>query len=144
MRKLRTILLIFLGVYLVLATIAGVAIAEASLKLQHLPLNYRQQFARYVHQHYRTDFQEVSIQATDSVVLKGWYVRQIDFNGNTVVLSHGITDNREGVAGYARLFLNHGYAVLLPDTRAHGESGGELATYGVKEADDLHQWVSWL
>jgi len=61
-----------------------------------------------------------------------------------VVLLHGITDNREGVAGYAGLFLQHGYAVLLPDARGHGESGGALATYGIKEADDLHRWVSWL
>jgi hypothetical protein len=77
-------------------------------------------------------------------VLKGWYTRPRLFNGSTVLLSHGITDNREGVAGYARIFLDQGYAVLLPDSRAHGESGGELATYGLKEADDLHRWVSWL
>lgn len=144
MRKLRKLLLILVSLYLVLAAIAGVVIAEASLKLQHLPLHYRQQIAAYIRQHYQANLQDVSITASDSVALKGWYVRPIDFNGNTVVLSHGIADNREGVAGYARLFLNHGYAVLLPDTRAHGESGGELATYGVKEADDLHQWVSWL
>jgi pimeloyl-ACP methyl ester carboxylesterase len=33
---------------------------------------------------------------------------------------------------------------LLPDARGHGESGGELATYGVKESDDVHRWVSWI
>jgi pimeloyl-ACP methyl ester carboxylesterase len=59
-------------------------------------------------------------------------------------LLHGITDNREGVAGYGHLLLEHGYAVLLPDARNHGESGGELATYGVKESDDIHRWVSWI
>jgi pimeloyl-ACP methyl ester carboxylesterase len=48
------------------------------------------------------------------------------------------------VAGYGQLLLEHGYAVLLPDARRHGESGGELATYGVKEADDIHRWVSWV
>jgi len=95
MRKLRKFLLIFCCLYLVLAAIAGVVIAEASLKLQHLPLHYRQQFARYVRQHYQANLQEVSVTASDSVVLKGWYVRPVDFNGNTVVLSHGITDNRE-------------------------------------------------
>jgi pimeloyl-ACP methyl ester carboxylesterase len=77
-------------------------------------------------------------------VLKGWYVQPQKFNGNAVVLLHGITDNSEGVAGYSTIFLDQGYAVLLPDARAHGESGGAIATYGLKEADDLHQWVSWL
>ncbi len=42
------------------------------------------------------------------------------------------------------MFLDHGYAVLTPDSRAHGESGGQLATYGLLEAGDVHQWVSWL
>src|SRR5207253_5787015 len=27
------------------------------------------------------------------------------------------------------------------DLRAHGTSGGSLATYGLREADDLHRWV---
>ncbi|HEX4604916.1 MAG TPA: CocE/NonD family hydrolase [Candidatus Angelobacter sp.] len=66
--------------------------------------------------------------------MKGWFVHPQDYNGNA----------REGVAGYGQLLLSHGYAVLLPDARRHGESGGELATYGLQEADDIHRWVSWL
>lgn len=82
--------------------------------------------------------------AADGISLKGWYVHPANFNANVVVALHGITDNREGMAGFARLFLDHGYAVLLPDARAHGESDGELATYGVKESDDIRRWVSWI
>ena len=93
---------------------------------------------------YGAELENVSIQADDGAVLKAWYVQPQKFNGNAVVLLHGITDNREGVAGYGKIFLDRGYAVLLPDARAHGESGGGLATYGIKEAGDLHEWVSWL
>lgn len=46
--------------------------------------------------------------------------------------------------GYADLLLRHGYAVLLPDSRAHGLSGGEIAAYGVKEADDVRRWYDWI
>jgi fermentation-respiration switch protein FrsA (DUF1100 family) len=42
------------------------------------------------------------------------------------------------------MFLNHGFIVLVPDSRAHGESGGAIATYGLLEADDVRRWVSWL
>jgi hypothetical protein len=42
------------------------------------------------------------------------------------------------------MFLAHGYIVLAPDSRAHGESGGDIATYGLLEWDDAHRWVSWL
>ena len=76
--------------------------------------------------------------------MRGWYVVPKDDNGRSVILLHGLSDNREGVAGYARMFMKHGYRVLLPDARAHGESGGELATYGVLERDDLRRWSQWL
>jgi uncharacterized protein len=46
--------------------------------------------------------------------------------------------------GLARLLLTNGYAVLAPDSRGQGESGGELVTYGLREADGVHRWVAWL
>lgn len=137
-------LFLFLGGYLVLAIFGGVLVSEGSLHLRRLPLRHQQEFAATVHEKYQADLQEVSIQASDAAVLKGWYVRPREFNGDTVILLHGITDNREGVAGYGKLFLDRGYAILLPDARDHGDSGGDMATYGVKEADDVHRWVSWI
>jgi len=144
MGKFIKIVIVVSALYLALSAVAGVVLAEASLRLWHRPLSHRQQAQAIVRSEFQTDLQEVSITASDSAILKAWYVRPRNFNSNAVVLTHGITDNREGVAGYAELFLKHGYAVLLPDARAHGESGGEFATYGLKEADDLHRWVSWL
>ncbi len=130
--------------YLVLSILAGVVIADLGLKLRRLPLRHQQAMAAAVRSDFHAELQDVSITAADGVVLKGWFVQPRDYNGNAVILLHGITDNREGVAGYGELLLEHGYAVLLPDARRHGESGGELATYGVKESDDIHRWVSWI
>ncbi len=144
MRRWLKVLLVGAGLYGLLSVLAGIVIAEASLKLGHRALSHRQQAAGVVRERYGAELQEASINASDAVVLKGWYVVPRTFNHQTVMLLHGITDNREGVAGYASIFLDRGYAVLLPDARAHGESGGEIATYGLKEADDLHRWVSWL
>jgi dipeptidyl aminopeptidase/acylaminoacyl peptidase len=124
--------------------LAGAVIADASLKLRRLPLRHQRAFAAMVRDHFHAELQSVSLSAADGAVLKAWYVHPHDYNGNAVILLHGITDNREGVAGYGRLLLEHGYAVLLPDARRHGESGGELATYGLKESDDIHRWVSWV
>jgi uncharacterized protein len=144
MRLLWKVLIAGVLLYLALAMVAGVVVADASLKLRHLPLRHRQAVAAAAHDKFQAELQDVSIQAADGAVLKAWYIHPHTFNGNAVVLLHGITDNREGVAGYGGLLLEHGYAVLLPDARGHGESGGELATYGVKESDDIHRWVSWL
>lgn len=87
---------------------------------------------------------EVFILATDGAKLSAWSIRPLDGNGDAVILPHGHTDNRAGMLGNAELLLGHGYSVLLPDARAHGTSGGNLATYGVKEADDLRRWFDWL
>src|SRR5215471_2607698 len=130
--------------YLVLSAIAGAIITEASLKLRRLPLRHQQAFAATVARKFITKLESVSIVAADGALLKAWYVHPASYNGNAVVLLHGITDNREGVSGYGELLLEHGYAVLLPDARRHGESGGELATYGLKEVDDIHRWASWI
>lgn len=132
------------SVYLVLAIAAGVVVGEGSLRLRRMPLRYRVEVAAEVVKRYHVRVEDVTVQAADGATLRAWYVRPLDFNGDAVVLLHGITDNREGMAGFARLFLDHGYAVLMPDARAHGESGGEIATYGVREAGDMHRWVSWL
>jgi hypothetical protein len=87
---------------------------------------------------------EVSVVASDDATLRAWSMHPAHGNGDAVILLHGQADNRAGMLGNAELLLSHGYAVLLPDARAHGSSGGELATYGVKEADDIRRWFDWL
>jgi dipeptidyl aminopeptidase/acylaminoacyl peptidase len=144
MRRLFRLLSIAVAGYLLLAVMAGVVVGEGSLKLLRRPLRHTHEMAALVRDKYRTDLQDISLQAADGATLRAWYVRPQEFNGNAVVLLHGITDNREGVAGYGKIFLDHGYAILLPDARRHGESGGEIATYGLKESDDIHRWVDWL
>lgn len=143
MRRWKKWLVGLVSCYLLASLALGILVAEASLRLRRLPLRHRQQVAEYMQQH-GGGLEDVSIPAADGIILKGWYARPRLANGNVVILTHGVTDNREGVAGYARFLLDQGYAVLLPDARAHGESGGEFATYGVRESDDIHRWVSWI
>ena len=69
------------------------------------------------------DLQAVSIHAADGAELRAWYSVPARDNGKAIILLHGIGDNRGGVAGYGQMFLQQGYRVLLPDSRAHGESG---------------------
>jgi pimeloyl-ACP methyl ester carboxylesterase len=80
-----------------------------------------------------TILEDAAILTPDGIQLRAWFIRPQRSNGNVVILLHGVTDNRTGMAGYAQLFTDQGYGVLLPDARAHGESGGEIATYGLRE-----------
>jgi len=81
----------------------------------------------------RLDF---NVRASDGVTLKGWKVRPPAPNTDWVLLFHGVSDNRTGVIGHAEFLLRHGYCVLMMDSRDHGESGGDMATYGWKERYD--------
>jgi pimeloyl-ACP methyl ester carboxylesterase len=53
-------------------------------------------------------------------------------------------DNRFGMTGYAQFLLANGFNVLLPDSRAHGVSGGEFASYGLLERNDIRQWFEFV
>ncbi|HTR34638.1 MAG TPA: alpha/beta fold hydrolase [Bryobacteraceae bacterium] len=89
-------------------------------------------------------WRDVQIIASDGAVLRAWLLRPRNTNENAVIVLHGIADSRAGEIGLARMFLAEGYTVLLPDSRGQGDSGGELVTYGLREAEDLHRWVTWL
>lgn len=145
MRRLRTILISITAAYVLLSLIAGILLAEGSLRLPRRRITAEQldlvlQQARQL----GVTGQNVAIRAADGVELKGWLARPRQPNGSAAILLHGVTDNRLGMAGSAETLLRRGYTVLAPDARAHGESGGDLATYGLLEAEDIHRWVSWL
>jgi len=87
-------------------------------------------------------FRDADLSAADGSTLHAWFMLPKEWNGDAVILLHGVSDNRLGMYGYGQWLAANRYAVLLPDARHHGNSTG-LATYGLKEADDIHQWVNW-
>jgi len=76
------------------------------------------------------------VSAPDGVQLLGWKVRAARPNGAWVILFHGVADNRIGVLEHALVLLRAGYSVTMMDARAHGESGGDIGTYGWLERKD--------
>ena len=89
------------------------------------------------------EFRDVELQRPEGIVLRAWFIRPDKANGDAVILLHGVSDNRLGMYGYGRWLAANHYTVLLPDARGHGNSGG-LATYGLTESEDVHQWVDWI
>ncbi|GAC1634683.1 MAG: alpha/beta hydrolase [Candidatus Acidiferrum sp.] len=81
----------------------------------------------------REDFTVLSF---DGTLLKGWKVRAENPNGSWVLLFHGVSDNRIGVVAQSEFLLQNGYSVVMMDARAHGDSGGAIATYGWLERKD--------
>lgn len=84
--------------------------------------------------------QDVSFAASDGLVLRGWYLPS--GNGAAIIVGHGIGGYRE--LGPAEVLARHGYGVLTFDWRAHGESDGELCTFGYYEVCDVEGALAWL
>jgi len=138
-------LLLALALYLAFCTIAGVFVADGTLHPPRRPLTDADTAdARQSAHALGAELEDVSIAAPDGATLKAWLIRPHHPNGDSVLLLHGLGDNRVGMMGYAQLLLAHQYTVLLPDARAHGVSGGSLATYGFLEQNDIHQWIDFL
>ncbi len=142
MRRLKRIAVTILAAYLICSVLLGVELAETALH----PLRATVTSTRLVQTWAGTvgaQLENVEITAADGIKLRAWHIRPKDSKG-AVLLLHGVSDNREGVFGFAQFMVGAGYSVLLPDARAHGESGGTIATYGVKDRDDVHRWAEWL
>jgi pimeloyl-ACP methyl ester carboxylesterase len=88
------------------------------------------------------DSEAVSFRASDGLTLVGDFVQPR--NGAAVVLVHGLFANREQLLPEAGVLAQHGYGVLIFDNRAHGDSGGDTATWGLLESDDAARAVEFV
>ncbi len=145
MRRFLRLLVWISSIYLVLCAAVAAFLADVTVHPYHrsLPANAAIEFRRAAAA-LKSKVEDVQLEAQDHVSLRAWLVQPQHGNGQAVILLHGLGDNRLGTVGYAQLLLVHGYAVLMPDARAHGESGGNLATYGLLERDDIRRWFEWV
>jgi dipeptidyl aminopeptidase/acylaminoacyl peptidase len=142
MRARRVIRIVVVS-YTVFCAILAIFLGELAFRPQRVPVNERQT-AEATAARFGAALRDVSVTASDGSYLQGWFAHPADANGDAVILLHGVGDNRQGMMGFAELFLSNGFTVLVPDSRAQGESGGAFPTYGLKESDDVHRWFDWL
>jgi predicted acyl esterase len=125
---------------LILAVIVPIVIAEGSLHIHHRAVPETRAADYYAVQNHAT-WQPAVLKTPDGILLQAWFFRPSEFNGGAVLLLHGVAADRLGMTGHLDYLLRNGYAALLPDARGHGSSGGDLVTYGLKEASDTAKWA---
>jgi uncharacterized protein len=99
-------------------------------------------------------FEQVTFDATDGTRIVGWFIpasprtaRDEPWDGwgkQTAIVAHGLAASKSNQLVLARLLPEHGFNVLIFDFRAHGESGGQLTTFGDRERRDVLGAVRWL
>lgn len=135
---------VFACLYLLGTVLGGIGLGWTALHPGRRPISDDQKVEVIANAGAGAQLSDVSIAAADGAILRGWQIRPSAVNGNVVLLLHGVGDNRLGVAGYADWLARNHYTVVLPDSRAHGYSGGAIASYGLMESDDIHRWVEWI
>ena len=131
--------------YVLISACAGIFLCDMALHPGRKPLSEASRSAAHAMAiRYHAALEDVSIAQSDGVLCRAWYFQTLASKRGTVIVLHGLSDNRSGMMGYIELFLAHGYNVLAPDGRAHGSSDSEIATYGLLERHDVLHWLEWL
>lgn len=88
--------------------------------------------------------EDVWIMSQDGLKLHGTYFPNGDAK-KVVICFHGYTS--EGMKDYSALsgyYLKHGFAMLLVDERAHGQSEGSYIGFGCLDRMDAKLWINWV
>jgi dienelactone hydrolase len=85
---------------------------------------------------------DVTLHTQDGLTLRGWYAPGT--NGAAIVFVHGVWSNRTALLPEAARLAEHGYGVFLYDSRASGDSDGDLCTWGDRERADVKAAVDYV
>ena len=146
MRRTVSALVVVAGLLALLGSaVAGVMLGGVALHPMVRPLSPDLvQHSYQIFQRLDATVEEIVVQAPDGVSLRGWKVHPAQASNQWVLLFHGQSDNRAGMLGQAEVLLRHNYGVIMMDSRAHGASGGAMATYGWLEKRDTQAIIDAL
>jgi fermentation-respiration switch protein FrsA (DUF1100 family) len=87
--------------------------------------------------------QDVSFLSPSGSRIAAWLARGRRGAG-AVLLLHGVGSNRTSMESRARFLHDEGFTVLALDFEGHGESTGEMVTYGARESLDASAAMDFL
>ena len=112
---------------------AGYLISPPMSPLSHYP------------EHFGIPYENIVFQTRDGLKLKGWFLPSPVGDKRTIVMCHGMSDNK-GLLLKQTYFLNKagGFNLVYFDFRSHGDSEGAITTSGGLETIDFDAAMSWL
>ncbi len=87
-------------------------------------------------------YEDVTLTTSDGLNLAAWYLPN-DAARGTVIYCHGHTNHRGQMLEQAAFLHENGFSGLLIDFRRHGDSEGDLTTFGYYEWRDVQAAVSY-
>ncbi len=90
------------------------------------------------------DLEPHTFESYDGCRLSAILLRPVTANGKTILVCHGVRHDKRSGVRFVQYLLKAGYTLMLIDFRNHGESGGQITTYGYHEKEDLRCAVRYL
>lgn len=88
---------------------------------------------------YQTSFDGLKLHAAYFPAIKESEKKRV------VICFHGYTSKSlADFTGLTDYYFRHGYAMLHPDARAHGDSEGEYIGFGCLDRKDALGWINWV
>lgn len=88
--------------------------------------------------------ENVSVSASDGTRLAGLYLEHPHAKG-TIIMVHGFrSDPFYDFSRAFECYYSQGYSLLAVYQRAHGLSGGEYISFGIKERFDCRDWAKYI
>ncbi len=86
--------------------------------------------------------EEIALRTSDGLSLRGWFAPGA--RRAAVILVHGGGGNRLQMLPEIRVLSRHDYGILAYDSRASGESDGDVVTWGDREQRDLMAAIDYV
>lgn len=130
------------GLLVGLALCLGMAAVEWGAWLLVLPGRRKDSFARPEEPASRLGSgQRIELTAADGVRLVGDWHPAAEPDGRVALFLHGLAETGAGMRSRACVLRRAGWSVAILDARAHGQSHGDRASFGGREANDLRLWL---
>ena len=84
--------------------------------------------------------EQLTITSPSGYAIKGIFLKPLETT-STVIICHGVTENKINSMKYARMFERLGFNAVVYDHRRHGDSEGKTTSYGHYEKFDLQAMV---
>jgi alpha-beta hydrolase superfamily lysophospholipase len=140
------IVVMFIALFMVFLSTVLLVIGPAMLLQPHRrTIEFYRRFTNVLHPFdLSLPCEELQLKTAEGIALSCWLISAGARARGTVIFLHGVSESKIVGLPVAKRLYDAGFNVFLYDSRRHGDSGGEVCTYGFYEKLDVSTLINYL
>ncbi len=140
------ILVMFVALFMVFLSTVLFVIGPAMLLQPHRrTIEFYRRFTNVLHpSDLSLPYEELQLKTAEGITLSCWLISAGARARGTVIFLHGVSESKIVGLPVAKRLYDAGFNVFLYDSRRHGDSGGNVCTYGFYEKLDVSTLINYL